>query len=523
MAKRNQIISTYLVKISIAVMLLLVGGLLYLRQDFSRDKVYSISNESKQAVRSLKDKVLVKVYASKDLPPEFSKLNRSLRDMLDEFERNSRGKFRYEYLRFASNEELMEQARTNGINPYVVHTQESDELVSKEIVLGLALEGAGKSQAMVLIPGMESKMEYQIIKELNKFDGRVLPDLTVFADSVSLMYMYASNKNELATFIYELTQNYNLIYTDLKTAPKFTPVMLCLGVVTELKKIQLYHLDQYLMQGGKAVMTQDRVFLYNSSYGSAVVEIQSNLFALLEHYGISIQPNVVLDRECEVRQGPGLGSQVPYPFIPLIRGNPKYSYTRGYDSIYHFLASEIKPLPGSKLKFDPVLQTSNKSNRLMGPVFQVESAIDKGLDPGYLNEPPITVAAQFSGQFKSYFSQALTDSTFHAASNKAQIILFGDSELPLDFNAGAFVVLNAVDFLLGRNSSIELRSRKLSPSVLSAETYLQRFKLNPSDPAKTVNQIKTSFKLLSILLPTLLLALLGIAVVIYRHSLRGKA
>lgn len=522
MANRNQIISSYLVKISIAVMLLLVGGLLYLRHDFSRDKVYSISSESKQVVRSLKDKILVKVYASKDLPPEFSKLNRGLKDMLDEFERNSRGKFRYEYIRFASNEELMEQARANGINPYVVHTQENDELVSKEIVLGLALEGAGKSQAMVLIPGMESKMEYQIIKELNKFDGRVLPDLTVFADSVSLMYMYTSNKNELATFIYELTQNYNLIYTDLRTAPKFTPVMLCLGVVTNLEKIQLYNLDQYLMQGGKAVMTQDRVFLYSSSYGSAVVEIESNIFALLEHYGIFIHPNVVLDRECEVRQGAGLGTQVPYPFIPLIRGNPKYPYTRGYDTIYHFLASEISPMAGSKLKMEPVLQTSNKSNRLIGPVFQVESAIDKGLDPGYLSEPPITVAAQISGPFRSYFTQALTDSTFRAASDKAQIILFGDSELPLDFSAGAFVILNAVDYLLGRNSSIELRSRNLRPSVLSAETYMQRFKLNPAEPDKTVATLKTAFKLVSILLPSLLLALLGIILAIYRHSLREK-
>ena len=43
MAQRSQIFSSYLLRVAIAVMVLLVGGLLYLRQDVSRDRVYSLS------------------------------------------------------------------------------------------------------------------------------------------------------------------------------------------------------------------------------------------------------------------------------------------------------------------------------------------------------------------------------------------------------------------------------------------------------------------------------------------------
>jgi ABC-type uncharacterized transport system involved in gliding motility auxiliary subunit len=523
MAQRSQIFSSYLLRVAIAVMVLLVGGLLYLRQDASRDRVYSLSKHSRTTVRALKDKVLVKVFASRQLPPEFSNLNRALRDLLEEFQRNSRGKFRYEYARFATNEELLSQASASGIQPYVAHIQENDELVSKEIVLGLVLEGAGKSQPMVLIPGMESRMEYQIMKELNKFDARPLPDLTIFADSLSLMYQYANNRNELATFIYELSQNYNIIYTDLKTAPRFTPVMLCLGVVSDLQRIQLYHLDQYLMQGGQIVMTQDRAYVYSNNYGTAVVETESNLFKLLDHYGIHIHNNLALDRECEIRKGAGLGTQAPYPFIPMIRGNPKLDYTRGFDSIYHFLASEVTLLPGARLKYSPVLQTSDHSNRLLGPVFQVEESINRGLEPGYLNQPPITVAAEFSGQFNSFFTEALTDSTFHASTDKARVILFGDSELPLDFGAGAYVVLNAVDHLLGRKEAIELRSRNLRPSLLSTGVFMERFKINPSDPDRTSAMLKTWFKLGSILGPLALLLLIGAGVAIHRKVRKVEA
>lgn len=514
---RKTIISAYLIRIAIAVMALLVGGLLFLRVDLSRGKNYSISAQSKETVRSLRDPVLIKVYQSKNLPTEFGQVSRALRDLLPELQRNSKGRLRYEYVRAATNEELLEKARAMGINPYVTTTQGVDELVSKEVVVGISLEGGGKAEQMVFMPGMEGKLEYQLIKKLGNLDGQPRPKLTVFADSLALLYMYSANRDELATFIYELDQNYEVIYTDLTTPPQFTPVMFFLGVIKDLEREQLYNFDQYLMRGGKVVMTQDRALIYTSPEGTAVLQIDSNLFDQLAHYGVVISPNVVLDRECEIRQGAGMGTQAPYPFIPLVRGNPKFEYTKGFDTIYHFLASEIVPAPGTKIKLEPVLQTSNRSNRLVGPAYQVEGAINRALDPGFLTLPAMTVAAEVSGTFNSYFAQVEADSAFIASTDKARLIIFGDSELPLDFSGGAFVVVNAIDHLLGRGEAIQLRSRNPQSSRLSAETYIQRFKLNPSDPAKAVAGLRTRFKLISVLAPLLLLGILGAGIGIWRR------
>lgn len=513
---RNQIIGTYLVKIVIAIVILLIGSYLYLRFDISLNKSYSLSNHSRQTVRALKDRILVKVYASRELPPQFSSLNRDLRDLLTEFSRVSGGKLRYEYVRASSNDELIALAKENQLSPYTVHVQEDDELVSKQVILGLALESRGEADAMVLMPGMESKLEYQIMKKLSRLDQQPLPDLLVFADSLSLMLQYNANRNEISTFFLELMENFNVVYTDLKTAPKPHPVMLCLSVVDSLRAIQLYHLDQYLMGGGKVVLTQDRVGVYPTQFGSAVLENPSNLFRMLEHYGLHIKPNIVLDRECEIRQGAGLGTQIPYPFFPLVRGNDAFPYTRGFEDVYIYFGSELALVPDSKLTLTPVLQTSNKSSRLVGPVFQIENAINQGLDPGYLNQPPITIAAEISGPLTSFFDKPLTDSTFVRKTDKAEMIVFGDSELPLDFSGGAYMVLNAIDHLLGRPELILLRTRNPILSQLGIEIFMNKHNLNPAEPDKTVNALKLAFQSTSVFLPSLLLIVFGLVLLAIR-------
>ncbi len=511
MNTRNQIFGTYAIKILIAILVLILASFLYVRLDASRNKSYSLSKATKTSLRSLKDKVVVKVFASKELPQEMSTLNRDLKDMLEEFQNQSRGKLKFEYVRTKNIDELIDQARQYNIPPFTATIFEEDKMVSKEIVFGVSFEGGGKSSSMYLRPGMEAMLEYQLLKQINKLRPEALPEISVFADSLTLLLQYTYYKDNLATFFLELTENYQIVHTDLLTAPKQTPVMLCLGVVDSLSTLQLYHMDQYLMQGGQVVMLQDRALIYMTQQGTSVTELDSNMFRMLEHYGILIKPNIVLDQECEMGQGGGMGTQTPYPFFPRLKPIPGFSYTAGFDPVVMNIASEVGLMPGSKLKMEPVLQTSGKSNIILGPVFRIDEAVNRGLEPGYLSMPPLTVAAEFSGKFNSFFSQALTDSTFHASSKKSKIILFGDSDFNLEFGAGAFIILNAIDHLLGHEDMVKLRSPRISYNRLGAETYMIKHQMQPADPAKTISNLTLGFKLTAILLPLLLLALVGIA------------
>jgi len=131
MGRQGQIFGTYSAKIAIAILAVVVGSFLYLRFDASKNKAYSLSAQTRQALRAMEDRVVVKVFASQDLTPELNNLNRLTKDLLAEFERQSRGRFYYEYVRAKSNDDLIDQARENSIQPYMVVTMENDRQVSK--------------------------------------------------------------------------------------------------------------------------------------------------------------------------------------------------------------------------------------------------------------------------------------------------------------------------------------------------------------------------------------------------------
>lgn len=511
MNTRRQIFGTYAMKIFIAVLVLILSGFLFLRLDASRHRSHSLSRVTKKNLRELEDKVVIKVFASDDLPGEFGTLNRTLKDMLQEFQSVSRGKLKFEYARAKNPDELADEAMQYNIPQMPITIFEKDKMVSKNIVFGIGFEGMGKSAAMTLRPGMEQMLEYQLLKQINKLQRSKLPELAVFADSLALLNQYSIYPDQLATFFLELEENYDVQHTQLQTAPKQTPVMLALGVVDSLSTQQLYHLDQYIMAGGNVVMLQDRALVSYTQQGTAVVEIYSNLFKMLEHYGILIKPNIVLDQDCEIGMAPGMGGQIPYPFFPHLKPVPKIPYTSGFENIVMNLASELALMPGTKLKMETVLQTSGKSNTLLGPYFNLDEAVNTALEPGRLEMPPLPVAAEFTGPFKSYFNEALTDSTFHASSDSSKIILFADSDFNLEFGSGgAFIVLNAIDHLLGRDDMVKLRSFRSSYNRLGPDVYLNKRGRQVTDPVKAMNRLSSIFKISAIVLPLLLLAFIGL-------------
>ncbi len=510
MNTRSQIFGTYAVKILIAALVLILASFLYLRLDLSDNKRYTLSKATKTALRDLKDKVVVKVFASDDLPPQFSGIHRDLKDLLEEFQRNSRGKLKFEYARAKNTDELIDQARQYNIPPFIANIYEADEMVSRDIVSGFSMEGGGEASSSVIHPDMGPMLEYLLLKNLNRLQSETLPELTVFADSLSLWYQYSEYADRLATTFDELKQNYRLRKTDLKTKPSFTPVMLCLGVADSLSQTQLYHLDQHLMRGGDLVITQDAAFVFKSPQGIGSTPLDGDLFRLLEHHGIKIKQNIVLDMESALGQGPGVGDVQPYTFYPKLLPNPDFVYTTGFEGISMSFASEILPMPGSKLTFKPVLKTSDQSNELLGPVFDLDTAFRRGADPSYLNLPAKTVAAEVSGPFTSYFSGPLDGEEYIASSQKSRIIIFGDSEFSMQFDAGAFIVLNAVDHLLGRDEMSVVRSYRQSVNQLGPGVYMYKHKLQPAQPEQTAANLSFVFKLAAILLPLLLLAFVGL-------------
>src|SRR5215475_7522345 len=105
----NAIVFTALVLFSL-IAVNLIGRRVYGRADLTQDKIYTLSKPSKDLVKNLPDRVIVKAYMSKEVPPQVAQIERHVRDLLDDYKAASGGKLQWESIDPAGDTKLEEEA-----------------------------------------------------------------------------------------------------------------------------------------------------------------------------------------------------------------------------------------------------------------------------------------------------------------------------------------------------------------------------------------------------------------------------
>jgi hypothetical protein len=442
-------------------------------------------------------------------------LDRYLKDLLSEYQMASKGKFHYEYIRGQSMDELRTQAQENGLNSMYFRIYENDKTTSKEVIFGVVFEYQGKFDSMNLLPQMEPKLEYELTLKVQKLSKYTLPEICVFRDS---LFTFMPSK----VFDEALAANFRVIDTDLLTPPKQTEAMIFAGTLDSLSTQQLYNLDQYIMKGGKPVVLQDRV----ATDGSSIFAIDSNVFPLLANYGVNIDAHVAMDIFCDIR-GKGIDNSIPFPFYPVLRGS-QHPITRNVSDIVMYLANGMTFAKNPDMTFQSILQSSSSSSYLMAPDYKIDPSLFQSPDEKMFSLPPITLGAIVEGKATSYFKDKpeLQAPGFVAGSDKYQMVVFGDRELSVDsdkdiYSDRNYIILNAVDWLLKRDSMISIRSRHMQRSILDIAYFMHRKDMVWGDPAKQERRIKTGIKLVSTVLPSLLLIAIGAFLALRRKQMQG--
>jgi gliding-associated putative ABC transporter substrate-binding component GldG len=516
-AKTRSIFTGLLLSLALLFILNLLSSYFFYRLDFSKGKIHTLSKTSKTLVRKLADNVVVKVYLSANLPPEYNTMARYAKDLLAEYKLYGGYRFRYEFVPTANQDEFQGQASRDNIFAQRVTILENDQQTIREVFTGLSFEYKGNRESVNLTRDNEGRLEYEITSLLRRLTKASLPRITVFQDSLY-------NAEYYKYFEYHTGQNYQVVPTNLNAPLMASDVMVFPGVADSLSMRQLFNLDQFIMHGGKVLFLQDRVAGLVQT-GQAVV-INSNVFNLLEHYGIRIKPNLVLDRTCasiNMSQRQGIfviDTPMPYPPIPLLNGLKNSVVSKGLSGILIYLCSEIDvgSIP-KNLKVTPLLQTSASSGLMQGPEFDITpEKFLGGSSQAKLTLSPLTVSVDVKGAFTSYFSgnrEAAATQGFAARTDKGEIIVVSDSDLIRDFivsnsSANMMFTLNAIDYLNGDTSLNEVRSRSLPNSPLSITEWLYRHNVSPDKTAAMEPKLRQAVKLANLLLPSLLLILFGL-------------
>ncbi|MEA2097009.1 MAG: GldG family protein [Candidatus Cloacimonadota bacterium] len=497
-----------IILIAILIFVNLISISVFKRFDLSRGKIYSLSSSSKTAVKELDDRLVIKAYFSKNMPGEYADSRRFVQDILSEYQAYSQGNLKFEFLDPADEQELKKEAQQNGIMPVSMRVVQNDKLEIREVYMGLVFHYQDKTESLPMIKNTQG-LEYDVTSKIKKITATGLKKIAIFDPD---------KNNKFATIGQFLSESYEISKIDLtKPVGNDIDALIVAGVEDSLEMSQLVNFDQYLMQDGNIILFQDRII--TDIQQQSATPINSNLFRLLNSFGITIKPNLVIDAQCgqvTVQQQRGMfrmQTPVNYPFFPIINNvNKDNILVKNLDYMQLIFASEIDTTNiGENISFEPLLYTSVNSGEVTMPQLDISYLPFMNVDlKRMLIDKPRVVAGIYSGKFVSNFMDH-TKEKDNAVGNTefGKILLVSDSDFIIE-NAGAGIsgnrdfVLNAVDYMVSEGTLIEIRSRETQFTPLK--------EIKPGT--------KKIIKWINILFPSLLLILLGI--LHYRKELKRR-
>ena len=489
---------SFLIYISIVAAILVIFNIVsrnwFFRLDLTDNKMYSLSNSSKTVLGKLDDLMTLKVYFSTNLPGEYGNNRRYLQDILEEYAAYSDGNLKFEFFEPKNNEELETEAQKSGVRPMQIQTVEKDEVVIKVVYMGMVFLYEDERETIPFIT-TKTGLEYEITTKIKKL---------VDSNKSSIAIATTANQvvaNEKITQNLEINFNVRKINLDSEI-PLDIAVVLLNGVSDSLSADEYHNIEDYIKRGGNLLIAQNRI---NADIQTQqATPIVSNIFDLLTNYGLNIKENLVLDKNCSrvTMQIPTsfLGMQVmqsvqkEYPFLPVIEHfNKDEIIVNGLEQLLTFFPSEI--ILDSLHSTTPLFRTSNRSASMKE--FYNLSPNETNNSFSQLNE---------KGKIISAHSKVLNDETGLIG----QIILISDSKFFADdgfaTNPENYIfILNTVDYLLGDEELIDLRSREITSRPLE----------------KLEEEERSRWKWINILLPSILVVVFGF-IRLKRENSRAK-
>ncbi|WP_300366100.1 GldG family protein [Brachyspira sp.] len=158
--------------------------------DLTKDKIYSLSKESKSLVKNLKEPMSVKFFVTPNLPPPFSTYERYIKDLFEGYKAAGSKNISFEVIDASKHSELASQYR---INPTQISVLEKDQAQTKVAYMGLSFIYGDSIETIPFVQsteGLEYNIDTVIRKMMDKNDrlARLENNLNVYYISSKEIY-----------------------------------------------------------------------------------------------------------------------------------------------------------------------------------------------------------------------------------------------------------------------------------------------------------------------------------------------
>lgn len=534
--KKRQIL--YLAGGLLAILALnLLGNFVYHRFDFTSDKRYTISDDTKDLIDGIEEPLIIKVYLEGEFPAEFKRIQTETKQHLEELSSHNK-LIKFKFINpLTKTTELIEK----GLQPSKLSVQE-DGQVSQAIIFPWAIvEYKNKKENVSLLSSAPAasqeeqlqrsieNLEFAFTDAIYKVSKEQKSSIAVLKGNGELedIYLFSALKKmgeyfHLAEFTLDsVKSNPQKTLDDLK---KFDLAIIAKPSV-KFTEDQKYVLDQYIMNGGKILFLVDNIYAEMDSLMATGQSIAFNrdlaLTDLLFAYGVRINYNVAKDLySASVRLATGnTGDQTqfqdfPWNYFPLIFTGSNHPINTNLDPILLKFPSTIDTLQNS-IKKTVLLQSSPSA---MGIGTPTEIALEEiSLKPNKesFTQSDLIFGVLLEGSFNSAYgnrTKPIRLSADKQTSVTNQMIVISDGDLianetlrgeplPLDKDkwtgnpyGNLQFLLNATQYLTGDQGIMALRSKTIKLQFLDKERAYKE---------------QTYWQWLNIILPILLLLVFG--------------
>jgi ABC-type uncharacterized transport system involved in gliding motility auxiliary subunit/ABC-type transport system involved in multi-copper enzyme maturation permease subunit len=445
------------------------------RIDLTPGNVYSLSSATKNMLGNLDDIVLIKLFASREMDPQFDLMKRDINDLLSDFRSAGGGMVRVSALDPADDPDALSEAQSLGIPPVQFNVVGQAEFKVKEGYLGIAVQYAAESKIIPLVQQPEN-LEYQLASYIRELTRESQPVIGFVEDQS----MGQPQGGGFTVLRQALGDGYEVRTVELDSAsldPMSMTALVLAGSPMTLDDSVVEKVNGYLAHGGNAILMASGMQLSPQAGQPLAQALPVAFNRVLEPYGVSIKGDMVFDLLSHEQASvpsriPGMRVFRDYPFWIRAISTKLSIVNQDISSVFLPWSSEVDTsgaLPGS---ITPLFTTS-----AAGGVEQGQAMVT----PQRSDFPQTDLAERILGvTVNPVVAQAAEqDTTSGEDSPRGRLIVVGNGEFARDgwirnAQENLTFVLNGVDWLVQDEELISIRSKNRTPPSLVFESATTR-------------------------------------------------
>lgn len=331
---------------------------------------------------------------------------------------------------------------------------------------------------------------------------------------------------------------------------------------TEFSDKDLYLIDQFVMKGGRLMCFTPQLYIPEDTlmkYGqTSTYRYNNGLSKLLFDYGVKLNDNYVLDARCVLKPVPLKTTHYVPWFFHVLATTTSHPIARNVEPISLKYVNEVQFVPQQEnIALTPVLTSSTNATKTgLAPLVNLQFPLTYGENPELVADPTnennkICIAGLAEGKFTSYFKNRIVDEFIQnkevgyleKGTKEGKVFVIGNSnfikndydstlnevtgqvmyrpkplnnlqfdegmaqlQIPHFFGNQEFIQ-NLVDYMMGDNSVLDIRSRQIDIHEIDKEK---------------VAKSATYYKIINLALPILFIVLLALTMGFIRRKKYAK-